>query len=146
MPALSIRRTSVSAVRPARRARGVVLIEVLIAILLFSIGVLGLIGLQATAVKNTSESQFRVEAALLADSLTAQMRTSPAVTRAVDFASPGGTRFAAWATGVTSSLPGAGANPPSVDTSNYPTVTITISWRALNDTGTRQLVTITTLD
>jgi type IV pilus assembly protein PilV len=126
--------------------RGVVLIEILVAILLFSIGVLGLIGLQVASMKNVGESQYRVEAALLANSLTAQMRTSPAASRATDFASPGGSRFSAWSSSVTSSLPGASATPPTVDTSTYPTVTVTISWRAINDTGTRQYVATTTLD
>lgn len=126
--------------------RGVVLIEILVAVLLFSIGVLGLIGLQIASTKNVGESQYRVEAAMLANSLTAQMRTSPAATRATDFASPGGTRYAAWRDSVTSTLPGASSTPPTVDTSTYPTVTVTIMWRAINDTGTRQYVATTALD
>jgi type IV pilus assembly protein PilV len=132
----------------ARRAdaRGVVLIEILVAILLFSIGVLGLVGVQIASMKNVGESQYRVEAALLASSLTAQMRTSPAATRATEFASPGGSRFSAWSSSVTSALPGASATPPTVDTTNYPTVTVTISWRAINDTGTRRYVATTTVD
>ena len=39
--------------------RGVVLLESLIAILIFSIGILGAVGLQATVIKNTSEAQYR---------------------------------------------------------------------------------------
>lgn len=128
------------------RARGVVLIEILVAIVLFSIGVLGLIALQAASIKNVGESQYRVEAAILANTLDAQMRTSPAATRVIDFASPGGSRYATWASTVTTTLPGADTTPPTVDTSNYPTVTVTITWRAINDSGTRQYVTTTTLD
>jgi type IV pilus assembly protein PilV len=126
--------------------RGVVLIEILVAVLLFSIGVLGLVGLQIASMKNVGESQYRVEAAMLANTLAAQMRTSPALSRATDFASPSGARFTTWASSVTDKLPGASATPPSVDTTNYPTVTVTISWRAINDTGTRQYVATTTLD
>lgn len=132
--------------RPAVHARGVVLIEILVAVVLFSIGVLGLIGLQIASMKNVGESQYRVEAAMLANSLAAQMRTSPAASRASDFASPAGSRYATWASSVTSTLPGADATPPTVDTSTYPTVTVTITWRAINDTGTRQYVATTTLD
>jgi type IV pilus assembly protein PilV len=124
-------------------ARGVVLIEILVAVVLFSIGVLGLIGLQVASMKNVGESQYRVEAAMLANNLSALMRTSPAATRATDFASPSGTRFSSWKSSVTSSLP---AGDATVDTSNYPTVAVTISWRAINDTGTRQYVATTTLD
>jgi len=140
-------RTRATGSRKGRsNVRGVVLIEILVAVVLFSIGVLGLIGLQIASMKNVGESQYRVEAAMLANSLAAQMRTSPASTRATDFASPGGTRYTSWKSSVTSTLPGADATPPSVDTSTYPTVTVTITWRATSDTGTRQYVATTTLD
>jgi type IV pilus assembly protein PilV len=142
----SHRAVAVHGRRTGVHARGVVLIEILVAVVLFSIGVLGLIGVQIASMKNVGESQYRVEAAMLANSLAAQMRTSPAATRATDFASPGGTRYATWKNSVTSTLPGAGATPPSVDTSTYPTVTVTITWRAINDTATRQYVATTTLD
>jgi type IV pilus assembly protein PilV len=135
-----------AAIQRRTGARGVVLIEILVAVLLFSIGVLGLIGLQVASMKNVGESQYRVEAAMLANSLDAQMRTSPAASRAADFASPSGSRYATWKSSVESLLPGSDATPPTVDTSNYPTVTVTISWRAINDTGTRRYVTTTTLD
>lgn len=42
--------------------RGIVLLESLIAILIFSIGILGAVGLQATVIKNTSEAQYRAVA------------------------------------------------------------------------------------
>lgn len=126
--------------------QGVMLIEVLVAIVIFSIGVIGLLGLQVTSLKNVGEAQYRAEASLLASSLISQMRTSPAATRATDFASPSGTGYVAWKDSVVAMLPGATSTLPSVDTSAYPTVTFTISWRAINDTGTRTFVTTTTLD
>src|SRR6218665_3648235 len=52
---------------------GVMLIEALIAILIFSVGVLGIIGLQASAVKASSDAQYRSEAALLANELIGRM-------------------------------------------------------------------------
>lgn len=45
---------------------GVVLIEALIAVLIFSMGVLALVGLQAAMVKNTSDARYRTEAAMIA--------------------------------------------------------------------------------
>ncbi|MDP1658989.1 MAG: prepilin-type cleavage/methylation domain-containing protein [Methylotenera sp.] len=45
---------------------GVVLLESLIAILLFSMGILALVGLQGTMVKNTSEAKYRAEATFIA--------------------------------------------------------------------------------
>ena len=55
-------------VRPSALARqqGVVLLEALIAILIFSLGILGLVGLQASMVKGTSEAKNRAEASYVA--------------------------------------------------------------------------------
>lgn len=55
------------------RQRGVMLIEALIAILIFSIGVLGIIGLQGSAVKVSTDARYRSEAALLANEIIGQM-------------------------------------------------------------------------
>jgi type IV pilus assembly protein PilV len=55
------------------REQGVMLIEALIAILIFSIGILAVVGMQATAIKNVTESKSRSEAAFLAGELMAQM-------------------------------------------------------------------------
>lgn len=46
--------------------RGVVLLESLIAVLIFSFGIIALIGLQAAMIKNTSGSQYRSEAIYIA--------------------------------------------------------------------------------
>jgi type IV pilus assembly protein PilV len=46
--------------------KGVVLLEALIAILIFSFGVLALAGLQGAMVKNTTEANYRSEASYLA--------------------------------------------------------------------------------
>jgi len=46
--------------------QGVVILEILIAILIFSMGILGLVGLQATMVKNTAEANYRAEANYIA--------------------------------------------------------------------------------
>ncbi|MDD5057252.1 MAG: prepilin-type cleavage/methylation domain-containing protein [Sideroxydans sp.] len=46
--------------------KGVVIVETLIAILIFSIGILGIIGMQANMIKNTAESKYRAEACYIA--------------------------------------------------------------------------------
>lgn len=53
---------------------GVVLIEALLGILIFSIGILALIGMQSVAVKNTTDARYRTEAAYLANSILSQIR------------------------------------------------------------------------
>ena len=46
--------------------QGVVLIEAMIAILLFSLGVLAIVGLQAAMIKNVDDSKYRTEASYIA--------------------------------------------------------------------------------
>jgi len=53
--------------------RGGFLLEALIAVLIVAFGVLGLIGLQARAIQNVDDAQYRAEAAFLANSLLGQM-------------------------------------------------------------------------
>lgn len=53
--------------RRSRRQGGMFLIECLVAILLFAIGVLGIVGLNAVAVASQSDAQYRSEAANLAN-------------------------------------------------------------------------------
>lgn len=55
------------------RQRGSTLLEALVAILIFSIGVLGLIGLQAVSIKNSIDAKYRADAAFLANQIIGQM-------------------------------------------------------------------------
>jgi type IV pilus assembly protein PilV len=57
--------------------QGVVIIEAMIAILIFSVGVLGIVGMQASMVKNTSESQYRSEASYIAQQRIGQLWVAP---------------------------------------------------------------------
>lgn len=56
-----------SQTRFARQQSGVILLEALLAILIFSLGILALVGLQAAAVKQSADAKYRTEAALLAN-------------------------------------------------------------------------------
>lgn len=56
---------------------GVVLVEAMVAILLFSIGVLAVVGLQSAMVKNTSESKFRADASYIAQRKIGELWTMP---------------------------------------------------------------------
>ena len=62
---------------PARSQQGVVLIETMVAILIFSVGVLAIVGLQAAMVKNIAESKFRSEASYIAQSRVGQIWADP---------------------------------------------------------------------
>ena len=135
------------------RQEGVVILEAMIAILLFSIGILGLVGMLANSVTNASEAQYRTEAAFHAESLIAEMRVADPATRVTAYASPLGTSFVTWKNRLINgpnAIPGAGitANLPTAvfsGTSNRD-VTITIRWQAKNDSSTRQYAVVTTLE
>jgi len=58
--------------------QGVVLLEALIAVLLFSMGVLALVGLQAAMIKNTSDSKYRAEASFIAQQRIGMIWADPA--------------------------------------------------------------------
>jgi len=59
---------------PSKNAQqGSVLLESLIAFLIFSMGLLGVIGMQATAINNTLDARYRSDAAFLANQIIAQM-------------------------------------------------------------------------
>lgn len=58
--------------------RGVVLLEAMIAILIFSLGVLALVGLQAAMIKNTADSKFRADASYIAQKRIGEMWSDPA--------------------------------------------------------------------
>jgi type IV pilus assembly protein PilV len=62
---------------PKSAQQGVVLLEAMIAILIFSFAVLGIVGLQAAMVKNTSESKYRADAGLIAQKRIAAMWVDP---------------------------------------------------------------------
>lgn len=58
---------------PRRASHGFVLLEVLVALLIFAFGVLGIVGLQATMTKAQTSSKLRGEAASLAQELIGTM-------------------------------------------------------------------------
>lgn len=70
--------------RPQRRGtqgsqHGATMLEVLVSILIFSFGILGLVGMQARATQYSIDAEDRNRAALFADDLAAQMRLARTV-------------------------------------------------------------------
>lgn len=98
--------------------RGVLLLEVLIALLIFALGVLGLVGLQANASKQSGQTKYRADATLLASDLIGQMwinaRDYATLNARFKSADGGGPGYLAWKARVVSQLPGADAAPPIV--------------------------------
>lgn len=69
---MSITATPTQPVAP-RRQGGVALLEALVAILIFSIGILGLIGLQAVSTQSTTIAKSRIDASFVASQRIAEM-------------------------------------------------------------------------
>lgn len=67
----------VSSIPQAKFQQGVVLLEALIGILIFSFGILALAGLQGAMVKNTTDSNYRSEASYLAQQQLGRMWADP---------------------------------------------------------------------
>lgn len=119
---------------------GFMLLEALIAIVIFSIGILGLLALQAVAINNASAAKYRSDASLQAENLVGQMWVSsrvPASLQANFSSAAGGQPYVTWASGVGAALPGAATYPPVVTVQPITTtitpsslVTITIYWKA----------------
>ncbi|MDD5384644.1 MAG: prepilin-type cleavage/methylation domain-containing protein [Gallionella sp.] len=57
--------------------QGVVLVEAMIAILIFSMGVLAVVGLQAAMIKNTADSKYRADAGYIAQQRIGTMWSDP---------------------------------------------------------------------
>ena len=110
---------------------GMLLLEGLIAILVFTIGVLGVVGLQATVVKQVSDARYRTDASMLANQLLGTMWVSDRTTGTLQANfNTGGASYNAWLAQVAATLPGAAANPPTVAISNQGVATVTIRWLA----------------
>lgn len=52
---------------------GIMLLESLIAILVFSLGILAMVGMQAVSIAHTSQAKYRADASFIANKLIAQM-------------------------------------------------------------------------
>jgi type IV pilus assembly protein PilV len=120
---------------------GSILLEALISILIFSVGMLALIGMQATTIKQVGDAKYRTDASLLANDLIGQMwlsdRTPANLTS--QFSSPSGAAYLQWLARVTPVLAGSAAHPPSVDIRTLPgtlkphtEVKITMQWQLAN--------------
>lgn len=130
--------------RASSPQRGFTLIEVLVSLLVFAFGVLGLVGLQATAIRFATDAQQRADATFLADQMLGRMLISDPTTIA-SFAhrpaegpmcAPTGTASAnvavdEWLDEVAALLPGAIANAQRVTVdAGTGQVTIALCWQS----------------
>lgn len=122
-------------IRNPKAERGVMLLEALVAILVFSIGILAVVGMQAIALRNVTESKLRSDAAFLASELLSQMWTDAASINLYDYPGSGAVpaRITGWVGRVNAQLPGSAVVPPIVSVTGAGAeggnVDITVRWQ-----------------
>ena len=131
---------------------GSAVIEGLTAITVFSLGILGLIGLQANVLEHNAQAQYRAEASYLAqeiiglataDALNANCYTVPA---AGDCSNAAAEQAAAdWAERVQEAMPGANAIPPTVEREEDGTFTVVIQWKRESEDTSHNYISVTNI-
>lgn len=135
-----------------RKQQGMSLLEGMLAILIFSVGILALVALQSTSVRATTDAKFRGDAGFLANQLIARMWTDfgnigtyahNTGGAACAFAGGGGNAtLTAWVQEVQNTLPGsAAAMQQVIVTQPQNMVTINICWQS--GTEVRSFSTVT---
>jgi Tfp pilus assembly protein PilV len=140
-----------------KRQAGVSLLEGLIAMAIFAVAVLGLLALQTNLLRESAQSQYRVEASLLGSSMAGLIGTDTGntgcyavnTTSAMGCASADSTAAAErWRQEVVVRLPNTQALPvasmpnPTVAIAADGTATVTVKWQPPKDTAVRNFITI----
>jgi type IV pilus assembly protein PilV len=107
------------------RQRGMTLLEVLVALLLFSLGILGMVALQAKAIQYSVDAEDRTRAALIANEVLTTMLANKSATLSTEALATLQDRAASVAAG---GLPNAAITASTPAGSNVTTVTVT--WKS----------------
>lgn len=141
----STTRITVHPHRPASRSHGFVLLEALIALLIFALAVLGLVGLQASMTRASSGAKYRADAAYLASDLVGLMWTDSRNLANYDASTcashPPCQR---WRERVSERLP-TGVGQALVSKTEPGQVTVKVTWKAPSD-DQRQFETTTAIN
>jgi type IV pilus assembly protein PilV len=121
-----------------RAQRGFTLIEILVTVVLISVGLLGVAALQLTTLRANQESYARSQAGVLAADILDRMRANSFAFRSGlydgtwNFTGTAGTRagddLMAWQTAINQTLPGSAEQAAGQIVRNGRIVTITIRW------------------
>lgn len=132
--------------RSRRLSRGIALIEALVAILILTIGILGLVGLQASMTRAQSAAKYRGDAAYRSSELIGTMWADKP--NLASYATSAGAactyqRCVDWVRKLKTDLPNGGAQV-SV-TASTGAVGLTVTWSVANE-GTRSYVLATSIN
>lgn len=134
---------------------GSVLLEALIAILIFSLGILSLVALQAFSIKSSIDAKYRADAAYFANQIISQMWLDRSnidnyahYSNGSDCAFTGSastnSNVTAWITEVAKMLPGAGSSKTQINVSTPTTgtkqVQVTVCWQGPQETTAHNFI------
>jgi type IV pilus assembly protein PilV len=127
----------------ANTQRGAMMLEALIGILIFSAGILALIGMQALAIAHVADAKYRADASFYANQIIAEMWVDRANLANYEFNGSGTppATIQAWVDRVTGTaggngLPGAASNLPIIDvTTATGHVSVEVRWQPPNATS-----------
>jgi type IV pilus assembly protein PilV len=125
--------------------RGATLLEALIGILIFSVGILALVGMQALAIRHMADARYRSEASFFANEIIGRMWVNKGKLPDYEFSGSGTPPAAieSWVDSIQGALPGvtAGANLPIITRAGSQ-VTVTVRWQLPGATDGHQHVTV----
>ncbi|MGZ5047397.1 MAG: type IV pilus modification PilV family protein [Usitatibacter sp.] len=126
--------------RSRQSQEGVMLLEALVAILIFTLGVIAVMGMQAVSISQVSQAKYRTDASYLANQITGRMWTDQPNLAA--YATAGSAQRAAWDGTVAATLPAGTATIVVVGSQ----VTVTINWQQPNETVVRKYVAVANIN
>jgi type IV pilus assembly protein PilV len=141
--------------QPKRYQSGSLMLEGLVAILIFSLGILGLMGLQAASIRLSDGAKSRSDAAFLANKIISQMWLQDSTTLSANFgfnaatvndcsvgAAAAPAALTGWLTNdVATTLPGASAGYQKIAVGAGNNVTVTLCWKAPSETDWHRYTT-----
>jgi type IV pilus assembly protein PilV len=132
-----------TAARPAPKSlqEGVMLIEALVAILLFTLGIIAVMGLQANSIVQVSQSKYRTDASYLANQIIGQMWVDQ--TNIATYTSAGGNaQRTTWDAVVAKTLPGGTGTITRAGSA----VTVTELWKAPDDSAAHNYIAVANIN
>ena len=120
--------------------KGVMLLEALVAILIFTLGIIAVMGMQAASISQVTQAKFRTDASYLANQIVGKMWTD--IPHISSYATAGYSGRTNWDASVAATLP-AGNGVIAV---NGSVVTVTVQWKLPTESVTRQYVTLANIN
>ena len=122
--------------------RGMLMLQSLVALALFSVGALSVLMLSVNAMRQAAEAHYRTAASVLAVQMASQIRLGPRDTATlVAITTTSG--YDVFREAAARALPGTTAYPPLVTADGAGRFVITVRWQQPGDTSVHQYVALT---